>query len=104
DLGVVRGRADDVAVMYAGKIVEQGPSRGLFTRTRMPYTEALLQSIPRLEDPSHSRLDVIPGRPPDLVHPPPGCRFHPRCPRAGGRCSIDEPPLAPDEDFDHLYA
>src|SRR5439155_25786119 len=65
---------------------------------------ALLRSNPRLEHPSHTRLQAIAGRPPDLLSPPPGCRFHPRCPRAGQRCSEDEPALAPDDDFDHVYA
>jgi peptide/nickel transport system ATP-binding protein len=104
DLNVVGGRADEIAVMYAGKIVERAGARDLFSSARMPYTHALLQSSPRLADPSHTRLQVIPGRPPDLVDPPPGCRFHPRCPRAGQRCTTEPPPLIPDVDFDHVYA
>ena len=103
DLNVVGGRADEVAVMYAGQIVERGPAAALFTTSRMPYTHALLRSSPRLEDPSHSRLSAIPGRPPDLVAPPTGCRFNPRCDRAGERCRTDHPPLIPDQDFDHVY-
>ena len=89
DLGVVAGRADEIAVMYAGRIVEKAPTRSLFTRMAMPYTEALLNSIPRLSDPSHTRLDAIGGAPPDLVSPPPGCAprrtrsRRPRCRRAG---------------------
>src|SRR5207244_1162578 len=72
DLSVVADRADDIAVMYAGKIVERGPARTVLTSPRMPYTEALLRAAPQLEEPSHTRLQVIPGRPPDLVPPPPG--------------------------------
>jgi peptide/nickel transport system ATP-binding protein len=72
---------------------------------KMPYTEALLHSIPKLADPSHTRLNVIAGRPPDLVNPPRGCRFAPRCPYARERCHEEEPPLiATVEDPRHTYA
>ena len=91
-LGVVANRADDIAVMYAGRIVEQAPTKDLFSHTRMPYTEALLRSIPRLADPSHTRLRAIPGRPPDLASLPDGCPFAPRCPNAQDRCLTDDPP------------
>jgi peptide/nickel transport system ATP-binding protein len=93
DLGVVAGRTDDIAVMYAGRIVEKAPTRLLFSETRHPYTEALLKSIPKLAQPSHMRLDAIAGRPPDLVNPPPGCKFAPRCPYAQPKCLVEEPPL-----------
>ena len=79
DLGVVAGRADEIAVMYAGRIVEHAPTAVLFENMKMPYTEALLSSIPKLGEASHTRLATIPGRPPDLVHPPAGCKFAPRC-------------------------
>jgi len=92
DLGVVANRADDIAVMYAGRIVEQAPTKDLFSYTRMPYTEALLRSIPRLTDPSHTRLRAIPGRPPDLAALPAGCAFAPRCPYAQDRCRTEDPP------------
>jgi peptide/nickel transport system ATP-binding protein len=92
DLGVVANRADNIAVMYAGRIVEQAPTKELFSRTRMPYTEALLRSIPRLADPRHTRLRAIPGRPPDLALLPPGCPFAPRCPYAQDRCRAEDPP------------
>ena len=72
DLGVVAGRADEVIVMYAGQVVEKAPTATLFSDMKMPYTEALLRSIPKIAEPSHTRLAAIPGRPPDLVHPPPG--------------------------------
>jgi peptide/nickel transport system ATP-binding protein len=103
DLGVVAGRADDIAVMYAGRIVEKAPTRVLFGETRHPYTEALLKSIPKLEEPSHTRLEAIAGRPPDLVHPPAGCKFAARCPYAQARCLEDEPPLVDPETPGHFY-
>jgi peptide/nickel transport system ATP-binding protein len=97
DLGVVASRTDHIAVMYAGRIVEHAPTPMLFSNMRHPYTEALLQSIPRIEYPSHTRLLTIPGRPPSLVDPPRGCRFAPRCRYAQSRC-IDEDPsvMMPD--------
>ncbi|MFC5820760.1 dipeptide/oligopeptide/nickel ABC transporter permease/ATP-binding protein [Nonomuraea harbinensis] len=102
DLSVVRQWADEVIVMYAGKVVEHGPAEQVFARPRMPYTEALLQAAPRLTDPSHHRLRVIPGRPPDLADVPPGCPFRPRCAYAQDRCGAEAPPLTGDHD--HLYA
>ena len=105
DLGVVAGHTDEIAVMYGGKLVEKAPTRRLFAAMKMPYTEGLLASIPKLEDPSHSRLNVIAGRPPDLVNPPKGCRFAPRCPYASERCHDEEPPLIPTaDDPSHSYA
>ena len=96
DLGVVAGRTDEIIVMYGGKVVERAPTPVLFTRMRMPYTEALLGSIPRIDDPSHTRLSAISGRPPDLVAPPEGCNFAPRCVYAQERCHVEEPPLVED--------
>jgi oligopeptide/dipeptide ABC transporter ATP-binding protein len=93
DLGVVANHSDEIVVMYAGRVVERAPTRELFEHTRMPYTEALLLSIPRLSDPSHVRLQAIPGRPPGLVDPPKGCKFAPRCPYVQPRCQQEEPPL-----------
>ena len=105
DLGVVAGHTDDIGVMYGGKLVEMAPTPELFANMKMPYTEALLNSIPKLDDKSHTRLNVITGRPPDLVHPPVGCRFSPRCPYAEQRCRDEEPPLIPTvEDPRHTYA
>ena len=103
DLGVVAGRTDEIAVMYAGQIVEKASTRTLFANVRMPYTEALLRSIPKLEQPSHTRLQIIGGRPPDLIHPPAGCRFAPRCPYAQPKCHIEAPPLIEAETPGHLY-
>ena len=104
DLGVVATRADEIAVMYAGRVVERAPTRTLFTDMRMPYTEALLRSIPRLDHPSHTRLDVIQGRPPDLRQTLQGCRFAPRCPYVGDRCRVEEPPLRSADEPGHEYA
>ncbi|MCB0999372.1 MAG: ABC transporter ATP-binding protein [Acidimicrobiales bacterium] len=105
DLGVVAGHTDVIAVMYGGKLVEKASTKGLFANMKMPYTEALLNSIPKLEDRSHTRLSAIAGRPPDLVNPPKGCRFAPRCPYAQPKCQTEEPPLVPTaEDPNHLYA
>ncbi len=104
DLGVVATRADEIVVMYAGRVVEQAPTGSLFTHTRMPYTRALMDSIPRLSDPSGTRLRAISGRPPDLLHPPPGCRFAPRCPYVQPKCLEREPPLRSAGAPDHLFA
>jgi oligopeptide/dipeptide ABC transporter ATP-binding protein len=102
DLGVVAGRADDIAVMYAGQLVEVASTAELFANVRMPYTEALMRSIPMLEHASHTRLQVIPGRPPDLVNPPQGCRFAPRCGYVQDKCRAEAPPLIDGGDG-HLY-
>ena len=104
DLGVVASRADEIIVMYAGRIVERAPTRTLFHDTKMPYTRALMDSIPRLADPSGARLDAIAGRPPDLINPPKGCRFAPRCPYAQDKCRESEPPLRTVGSPDHLFA
>ncbi len=94
DLGVAHGRADDVAVMYAGRIVETADARTLFVDMRHPYTEALLRSIPRIDDPVHHRLDPIPGRPPELISPPDACAFAPRCLYAQADCLDGVPQLS----------
>lgn len=104
DLGVVAGTAKRVAVMYAGKIVEQAPTKELFAHPRHPYTLALLHSIPRLDGRAHTRLSSIPGAPPDLVDPEPGCRFAQRCTRVTEECRQQEPPLVPLGRDDHLVA
>jgi peptide/nickel transport system ATP-binding protein len=104
DLGVVAGRTDEIAVMYGGRIVEQAPTAVLFSRMRHPYTEALLRSIPRVENPSHTRLAVIGGRPPDLINPPPGCAFSVRCPYAQDDCRQETPILLEGAGFGHRFA
>jgi len=104
DLGVVAGRTHDIAVMYAGKIMEKAPTNVLFSNMKNPYTEALLRSIPKIENPSHTPLQAIGGRPPDLITPPRGCNFSPRCPYAQERCHEEEPPLAPADAAGHSFA
>jgi len=96
DLGVVATRTDEIIVMYGGRVVEQAATSALFSRHYAPYTEALLRSIPRISQPSHTRLDAIPGRPPNLLTPPPGCNFAPRCRYVQERCLQEEPPLVSD--------
>ncbi len=104
DLGVVAGHTDQIAVMYGGKLVEIAPTRTLFANMKMPYTKSLMRSIPKLGDASHTRLTTIPGRPPDLVNPPKGCNFAPRCAYARDRCHEEEPPLEPAEEPGHAFA
>lgn len=104
DLGVVAGNTDEIAVMYGGKLVEKAPTKTLFSDMKMPYTEALLQSIPKMDQPAHSRLEVISGRPPDLVNPPAGCRFAPRCVYARERCLVEEPELRRADSAEHVFA
>jgi peptide/nickel transport system ATP-binding protein len=103
DLGVVAGRTDDIAVMYAGQIVEKAPTASLFAHMKMPYTEALLRSIPKIYDPPHSRLQAIAGRPPNLIAPPAGCRFAPRCVYAQDRCHREMPDLVASTTPGHFY-
>ena len=93
DLGVVATRTDEIIVMYAGNVVERAPTNVLFKCMSMPYTEALLKSTPRIAEPSHTRLTAIEGRPPDLLNPPSGCPFSPRCPYAQEKCHLEKPPL-----------
>jgi peptide/nickel transport system ATP-binding protein len=93
DLGVAAGRADDIMVMYAGRAVEMALTREIFRSPRMPYTEALLRSLPRLSDLAHSRLAAIPGRPPDLARLGQGCAFAPRCAYRSERCAAERPML-----------
>jgi oligopeptide transport system ATP-binding protein len=94
DLGVVAGMTDRVVVMYAGKVVETAPTDELFANPRHPYTLGLLASVPRLDEERHSQLRTIEGAPPDLLKPPPGCPFMPRCAFARAICRT-MPPLDP---------
>ncbi|GAB2719197.1 ABC transporter ATP-binding protein [Kitasatospora kifunensis] len=93
DLGVIAGRADQIAVMYAGKVVETADTETLYANPRHPYTEALFASLPERGADSGERLYSIPGLPPDLTRPPAGCRFAPRCRYATEECRTTEPPL-----------
>jgi oligopeptide/dipeptide ABC transporter ATP-binding protein len=92
DLGVVARLSDDIAVMYAGRIVEEGPKDAIFYDPQHPYSWGLLGSIPRIDRPKPPRLAAIPGMPPSLIHPPQGCKFRPRCPHAFEACT-EEPSL-----------
>jgi len=104
DLGVVAGRTDEVAVMYAGRVVERAPTPALFKKMRMPYTEALLSALPRLDAAPHTPLPAISGRPPDPTRPLPGCSFSPRCRYASTRCQAEKPALMEAESPEHVYA
>jgi len=101
NMGVVAGLCTRVLVMYAGRIVEQGPVEQIFKNPQHPYTWSLLQSIPRLDADRHERLLSIEGLPPDLIKPPAGCRFNPRCRFRIDRCFHDDPALmdvGPDQE------
>ena len=102
DLGVVAGHTDKIAVMYAGEIVEIAPTKELFSNVRMPYTEALLNSIPRISNESGVRLPVIEGRLPDPTLPQTGCGFSARCKYATEKCHTERPPLV-DGGSGHMY-
>jgi peptide/nickel transport system ATP-binding protein len=104
DLGVVAGRTDEVAVMYAGRVVEQAPTPALFKKMRMPYTEALLAAIPKIDAKPHSVLPAISGRPPDPTRPLKGCSFSPRCRYALAGCHVEKPALTPAETPSHRFA
>ena len=93
DMSVHANMADRVGIMYAGRIVEEGPTSALFTEPRHPYTAHLVASLPRIGD--STRKPALGGRPPNLADPPSGCRFHPRCPLAIDKCRTEVPPLEP---------
>ncbi|MGH7389762.1 MAG: ABC transporter ATP-binding protein [Candidatus Rokuibacteriota bacterium] len=94
NLGIVAKMCDRIAVMYAGRLVEGGSVHTIFDAPAHPYTQALLESIPRMGDPD-KRLTAIDGQPPDLAAPPSGCSFHPRCPKVMDRCRVEAPPSFP---------
>jgi len=97
NLGIVAKMCDQLAVMYAGRVVESGPVSRVFNAPAHPYTRALLNSIPRMGDPDQ-RLTAIEGQPPDLSNLPSGCSFAPRCPQVMPRCrDAAPPPFAPEE-------
>lgn len=95
DLGIVAGLVDRVNVMYAGYVVETGPVKEIYARPRHPYTIGLLGSLPRLDESAHTKLQSIEGLPPDLISPPPGCPFAPRCEYVTDRCLEENPTLEP---------
>src|SRR6266571_1095550 len=104
NLGVVARYADRVNVMYAGRIVERGTAREIYTNPRHPYTLGLLASVPRLDEPRRERLAPIEGQPPDLTRLPPGCAFAPRCGYRVERCLVEVPPLSSIGDGGHVAA
>jgi oligopeptide/dipeptide ABC transporter ATP-binding protein len=93
NMALVASLCQRVVVMYAGRIVEEGPVEQIFNSPQHPYTWSLLRSVPRVDEARKDRLVSIRGLPPDLVNPPPGCKFHPRCPFVIDRCRVDEPSL-----------
>ena len=103
DMGVIAGHADRVNVMYAGRVVETAEVRELFNEMHHPYTQALLASIPQLDQDAKKALHAIPGLPPDLSHLPQGCRFAARCSRATDKCRTDEPSLS-GKTYEHRFA
>jgi len=95
DLGVVAQYADDVTILYAARVMEQARCAELFNNPLNPYTRGLLESIPGADGHRHHRLRAIAGIIPNALHPPSGCRFHPRCPMAIDECARSLPPLEP---------
>ena len=102
DLGIAAGLCDRISVMYGGRIVESAPTDEIFARPRMPYTLGLMESIPGVTTIPGQPLRTIDGMPPDLVDPPPGCRFAPRCTHARERCRAEEPELTGRSAAGHL--
>jgi len=94
NMALVASLCQRVVVMYAGRVVEEGPVERIFKSPQHPYTWSLLRSVPRVDEARKDRLVSIKGLPPDLSNPPPGCKFHPRCPFVIDRCKVEEPPLA----------
>ncbi|MDR0359167.1 MAG: peptide ABC transporter ATP-binding protein, partial [bacterium] len=101
NLAVVASLCTRIIVMYAGRIVEEGPTRAIFQRPQHPYTWALLRSIPRVDERRQDKLQSISGLPPDMTSLPEGCTFHPRCPFREDRCVREEPPLEDVEEGGH---
>jgi peptide/nickel transport system ATP-binding protein len=92
NIGIVAEMADTIGVMYAGQLVEVGPTKDIFSDPLHPYTKGLLESAPNIMEPERS-MKPVPGSPPDLASPPSGCKFHPRCPKVFEPCSLREPQL-----------
>jgi oligopeptide/dipeptide ABC transporter ATP-binding protein len=101
DMGIVAEMTQRVQVLYAGMVAEVAETHSLFKKPKHPYTEALLQAVPRIDQ--HKELKIIPGNIPDLINPPPGCRFHPRCPYSKEICSEQIPPIEVTDDG-HIIA
>src|SRR5467141_3103236 len=103
DLSIIAETCEKVAIMYAGKIVEYGDAVSIFKNPLHPYTQGLIKAFPSIKG-ERVRLTSIPGSPPDLLHPPPACRFNPRCPYVMDVCKKDEPLLEEQADKNHLVA
>jgi oligopeptide transport system ATP-binding protein len=101
DLGIVAGLCDRVLVMYAGEAVECGSVEQIYYDPKHPYTQGLLNSVPRLDQPGSRELEAIPGNPPNLLNLPDGCKFRDRCPKAFDACR-EKPPMQLGEDR-HAY-
>jgi peptide/nickel transport system ATP-binding protein len=95
DLATAKYFSDRIAIMYAGKIVEEGPTKAVLSEPLHPYTQALIEAIPDPDPMNRFKMrEVVPGQPPSLLNPPSGCRFHPRCPYfMKGKCEVQEPPM-----------
>lgn len=104
DLKLVGQFASTIVVLYAGRVMEMGPARAIMERPRVPYTAGLLAAAPDLNGGGRAVLQPIEGGPPDLVHPPAGCRFAPRCGSAGSRCLVEAPPLREADADGHRFA
>jgi peptide/nickel transport system ATP-binding protein len=102
DIAVIAEVAEVLAVMYAGRMAELSTSHDIFKRPLHPYTVALMGAFPSIRGPKH-KLEALPGEPPDLLYPPKGCRFHPRCPRALAQCKKEQPPFE-DAGGGHMVA
>jgi len=103
DLSIIAETCEKLAIMYAGKIVEYGDTRSIFRNPMHPYTQGLIKAFPSIKG-ERVRLTSIPGQPPDLLHPPPACRFNPRCPYVMDICKKIEPPLEEHGEHGHLAA
>jgi oligopeptide/dipeptide ABC transporter ATP-binding protein len=102
DLGIVAEYADDVTILYAARVMERAPASELFREPLNPYTRGLLASIPGIGGNHRARLQAIPGTVPSPIHPPSGCRFHPRCAIAIPQCSAADPPLEEKRPHHHV--
>ncbi len=103
DLSIIAETCEKMAIMYAGKIVEYGDARSIFKNPLHPYTQGLIKAFPSIKG-ERVRMTSIPGQPPDLLHPPPACRFNPRCPFVMDVCKREEPMLIEHGEKNHLAA
>ena len=103
DLSIIAETCENLAIMYAGRVVEYGDTRSIFKNPKHPYTQGLIKAFPSIKG-ERVRLQSIPGQPPDLLHPPPACRFNPRCPYVMDICKKVDPPLEDHGEPGHLVA